>query len=331
MVHGPCGGVRADLGCEVAAHPCPFATSTDPVRWAGPTAHPDPPSRLLSAVWDGPVVLTDLTVPPFDPDAVAAVTEVLRESADALLVGEHQSSPDFSPVLMAQLVRGSGGNPWITLTCRDRSRLVLEQELASLRLAGADGVLCVTGDGRPPALPDGSSAGAGSTPVFDLDGTRLAALATSYGVGVAVAEAPAAPPRAQRPARLVEKQRAGAQLAVLNHAGSPADVADFVAAAREAGLRIPVVASVAVYSDARSAEVLQVLPGLHLDATRVAAVLTAPDPETAGVDAAVEEAVAMLAVPGVAGVNLSGMASSRGALHAARLKAEIGRRIREAP
>jgi methylenetetrahydrofolate reductase (NADPH) len=324
MVHGPCGGVRPDLTCEVAPHPCPFAQTDRPVRWPGPTVHPGPPSRLLTAVRDRPVVLTDLTVPPFDPKAVAAVTDLLRGSCDALLVGEHQNRPDLAPALMARLVREAGGNPWTTLTCRDRTRIVLEQELGSLGPAGADGVLCVTGDGRLPGAPDGT------TSVFDLDGTRLAALATSYGVGVAVAESPAAPPRALRPARLVEKQRAGAQLAVLNHAGGPAEVATFLAAARQAGLRIPVVASVAVYSDAPSARVLQVLPGLHLDPGRVAEVTGAADPEVAGVEAAVEEALAVLAVPGVAGVNLSGMASSRGDLHAATLKAEIGRRIREA-
>ena len=27
MVHGPCGGVRADLSCELGDRPCPFATA----------------------------------------------------------------------------------------------------------------------------------------------------------------------------------------------------------------------------------------------------------------------------------------------------------------
>ena len=40
--------------------------------------------------------------------------------------------------------------------------------------------------------------------------------------------------------------------------------------------------------------------------------LAAPDPEAAGIAAAVAEARALLAVDGVVGVNLSGMASARG-------------------
>ena len=84
--------------------------------------------------------------------------------------------------------------PWMTLTCRDRNRIVLEQELAGLAVAGADGVLCVTGDGRAQGVrPD-------VTQVFDLDGTRLAALAAVAGLTVAVPEAPDAPPRPLRPA-----------------------------------------------------------------------------------------------------------------------------------
>ena len=323
MVHGPCGGVRADLSCEVDRRPCPFARLTEPVAWAGTTPAPTASgSRLLRAIEDGPVVVTDLTVPPFDAAAVASITEVLRGSTDALLVGEHQDQPDFSPTLMARLVSDSGGRPWVTLTCRDRNRVVLEQELASLGPSGADGVLCVTGDARV----DGGLPGV--TQVFDLDGTRLTALAASYGLPAAVAESPGAPPRPLRPRRLLQKQRAGARLAILNHLGSAEDVEVFVRAARAAGVTIPIIAAVAVYSDARSAQVLADLPGLHLDDRRAARVVEAADPERAGVETAVEQARRLLSIDGVAGVNLSGMASSRGELHAARLKAEIGEQIR---
>jgi methylenetetrahydrofolate reductase (NADPH) len=77
----------------------------------------------------------------------------------------------------------------MTLTCRDRNRIVLEQELTGLREVGVDAVLCVTGDARAyDVRPD-------VTQVFDLDGTRLAALAASVGVTAAVVETPTAPPR----------------------------------------------------------------------------------------------------------------------------------------
>jgi 5,10-methylenetetrahydrofolate reductase len=128
---------------------------------------------------------------------------------------------------------------------------------------------------------------------------------------------------------VAQKQRAGAAVCVLNHAGSPAVVGAFVAAAREAGCTLPFLAAVAVYTDERSARVLQRFPGLHLDGTAVERVLAAPDPYDAGIAAAVEEARALLAVPGVVGVNLSGLASGRGEDDGAAVKAEVARRVRE--
>jgi 5,10-methylenetetrahydrofolate reductase len=254
---------------------------------------------------------------------VRAVVTALAPVSDALLVGEHQNRPDLPPTLMAQHVLDAGGRPWTTLACRDRNRLVLEQELAGLAQVGVDGVLCVTGDGRGPGgRPDVSAP-------FDLDGTRLTALATAAGLSAAVPESPDAPPVPLRPARVAEKQRAGAQLCVLNHVAGPARLTAFTAAARAAGATLPFIAAVAVYTDERSARVLQRFPGLHLDDAAVSRVLSAPDTVVAGIDAAVAEARALLAVPGVVGVNLSGLASAHGEETAAAVKAEVATRIRE--
>ncbi|MEO7262939.1 MAG: methylenetetrahydrofolate reductase [Jatrophihabitantaceae bacterium] len=322
MVFGPCGGVRADLSCEMAEHRCPFTERSAAPDWTESALEDRPASALLRATRSGPVVVTDLTLPAYDADAVALITGVLAGSCDALLVGEHQNRPDFPPTLMAALIRQAGGVGWLTLTCRDRNRLVLEQELIGVRIAGADGVLCVTGDGRAEGVRPGV------TQVFDLDGTRLAGLAATLGLSVAVAEAPDAPPRALRPARLLQKQRAGAQVAFLNHAANVAKLAGFVRDCRDAGVGIPLIAGVAVYTDPRSAQVLQNFPGLQLDPEPVARVLAAADPVAAGIEAAVAEAGQLLGIEGVMGVNLSGLASSRGELYAAEVKAEIGRRIR---
>ncbi len=144
----------------------------------------------------------------------------------------------------------------------------------------------------------------------------------------AAAESPGAPPVAARPARLVSKQHAGARFGVLNHVRSAATVAAFLTAARTAGLTMPVVGAVAVFTDERSASVLAGLPGLELDPDAVRRVLSASDPTEAGIEAAVKQAQTLLAVPGIAGVNLSGMASARGPLVAARIQAEVGHRIR---
>jgi 5,10-methylenetetrahydrofolate reductase len=323
MVFGPCGGVRDDDRCELAEHPCVFL-DRPLVRWPEPPVQPTTPSTLLDRTADGAVVLADLSVTPFDPVSVRRVVGVLAPASDGLLVGEHANRPDFPPTMFAAEVIAAGGRVWTTLACRDRNRVVLEQELAGLAAVGVDGVLCVTGDGR------GASVRPGVTQVFDLDGIRLAALAAGMGLPVAVPESPEAPPVALRPARVAEKQRAGAQLCVLNHVSSPARVADFVAAARVAGATVPFVAGVAVYTDEPSARVLQRFPGLHLDDAVVASVLAAPDPRVAGIAAAVAEARALLAIPGVVGVNLSGLGSGTGVDDGAAVKAEVAARLREA-
>jgi methylenetetrahydrofolate reductase (NADPH) len=313
MTYGPCGGVRPDLSCELGDRPCPFATGAA-VAWTGPPVAATPITV--------PRVLTDLTVRPYDPGSVRQMVRILAPHSDGLLVGEHHNRPDLPPTLFAAEVIGAGGRPWTTLTCRDRNRIVLEQELAGLRTLGVEGVLCVTGDARGQGVrPD-------VTQVFDLDGTRLAALATSLGLPVAVPEAPDAQPVRLRPERVAQKQRAGAGVCVLNHVASPARVAEFVAAARAAGATLPFVAAVAVYSDERSAQVLARFPGLGLDTGAVATVLAAADPEAAGVAAAVAEARALLSIPGVVGVNLSGLGSGRGEEHGAHVKAAAAAEIR---
>lgn len=321
MVFGPCGGVRDDGRCELAEYPCVFLDQPL-VRW------PDPPVQSTPSPVPGraarpPAVLVDLSVAPYDPTSVRRVVDLLAPVTDGLLVGEHANRPDFPPTMFAAEVIGAGGRLWTTLACRDRNRVVLEQELAGLAAVGVEGVLCVTGDGR------GVSVRPGVTQVYDLDGIRLTALAAAMGLPVAVPESPEAPPVDLRPARVAEKQRAGAQLCVLNHVRSPGRVAQFITAARAAGASLPFVAGVAVYSDEASARLLQRFPGLHLDDAVVERVLASSDPRQAGIEAAIAEARALLAVPGVVGVNLSGAGSGHGVDEGARVKAEVAARLRD--
>jgi 5,10-methylenetetrahydrofolate reductase len=320
MVYGPCGGVRDPDRCEVDDHPCPFVDAPI-VTWR--EARP-PPRRppWPAGDQDRPLILTDLRVRPFDLTSIASVTRALAVDSDALLIGEHQNRPDFPPSFAARAVADAGGHPWVTLTCRDRNRVVLEAELEALVASRVAGVHCVTGDARAPSVCGDASQ------VFDLDGVRLTALARATGLAVSVAATPAAPPRALRPLRLLQKQRAGADLCIVNHAGGPGPVRDFVAACRTIGVTTPFVACVAVFTDAHSAAVLQGFPGLVLEPDECRQVLTAADPREAGIVAAVAQAREMLAIPGVAGVNLSGSATGGPEDESAAIMAEVAARLR---
>jgi 5,10-methylenetetrahydrofolate reductase len=282
------------------------------------------PRPGTSRGWQAPLVLTDLSVPPADAATLRSTARLLAPSCDALLVGDHQDRADFPPSTLARLIADAGAVPWVTLACRDRTEVTLQQELQALALDQLATVLCVTGDGRAyDVRPE-------ATQVFDLDGTRLAARAASLGLPTAVVESPGARPVALRPERLQRKQEVGARVAVLNHVPGAALLAEFLDTAREAGLRIPVIASVLVFTDQRSAAALVGLPGLEVDPAQVEAVLSADDPVEAGIAAAVEEADQLLRLPGVAGVNLSGLASARGVQTAAEIQADIGHRVRAA-
>lgn len=292
MVYGPCGGVRADGDCEMVSAPCVFHGLTDLPESRDPGAPPEDRPSKWSGGWRVPVILTDLSAPPADAATLNSTARLLAPSCDAVLVGDHQDRPDFPPSTLARLIADAGAVPWVTLACRDRNRITLEQELHALALDRLATVLCVTGDGRAyDVRPE-------VTQAFDLDGTRLAALAASLGLSVAVAETPTARPMDLRPKRLVQKQQVGARVGALNHVPSTTQLVAFLDAAAAAGLRMPVIASVVVFTDQRSAAVLAALPGLEITPERLEAVLTADDPVEAGIAAAVDEAVQLLGLRG---------------------------------
>ena len=309
MHYGPCGGVREDLVLRAGDRPCPFAVVPLPT-WTGG----DPRRRRRRArtgCSTGPRAARRAHRPV--GRALLArvgphVVGVLAESSDALLIGEHQST--------ARTCRRRcspprcwprAGAPWTTLTCRDRNRVVLEQEIMGLAAVGVEGVLCATGDVRAPGVrPD-------VTQVFDLDGTRLAALAAAAGLVATVPEAPEAPPRdAGGPPAGAEAARRGPAVRA-EPRRQPGGVARFVAAARRAGGDAAVRrGGRRLHRRAVGRGSLQAFPGLHLDGARGRAGAAAPDPVAAGIAAAVDEARALLEIPGVVGVNLSGLASARG-------------------
>jgi methylenetetrahydrofolate reductase (NADPH) len=296
------------------------------------SATPVPP-----ALTTRPLVIADIPVPALDVDALRHAARCMATAGgiDAALTGDHgRERVQLPPVLRAQILAAEGLAPWIGLNCRDRNRVALEGELAGLAAVGVAGVHCVTGDhtltgDRPDAAP-----------VFDLDSTELAALAAGRGLTVSVAESPLAPPVAARPARLAAKAAAGAAVGIVNHTGDAQVVGDFVAAVRATGggsgpggpggpaAAMTLLACVPVVVSAASAAQLRTFTGLVTPPGLLDRVLAADDPWEAGVAEAVAFAQAVLARPGVDGVDLSGVSGAGEEPVLARAMSEVARRLR---
>lgn len=336
MTYGPCGGVRADAGCEIdAALPCPFVP-LETVTWRGaPVQSPDPglgawrggDTALGRWLRTGPIVVADFPARALDASSIEACAAVLRGRVDAVLAGD--SGParvQFSPTYRARLIQDAGLVAWMGLNCRDRNRVAIEAELAGLAHVGVAAVHCVTGDHTA------TGARSDARPVFDLDGTRLAALARAAGHVVSVGETPTAPPVERRAARLLEKQRAGAQVCFVNHSGGVEPVAAFIARTRAVGVTLDFIPCVPIVLDADGADLVRGFSATALPAGYAEGILRAADSRAAGIAAAVELASGMLTVDGVVGVDLSGGPTQPdGAVEFARALAEIGARVREAP
>jgi methylenetetrahydrofolate reductase (NADPH) len=323
MVFGPCGGVRPGGECEVGGIPCPFV-DRPPVRVDGAAMARTGPGGQGGPgdVTGAPLVIVDARPLEATLEAATQLGHEHRDWCDAVLLGEHHDRVDLPGSVIAYAARQAGARPWVTLACRDRNAVALESELAACRALEIDVVHCVTGDLRAPHVRPGT------TPVFDLDGPRLARMAAGMGLTVSVAESPLAEPTAVRPLRAADKSKAGASWCFVN-VGIGAEALDtFIRAARAAGSTMRFIACVAAFTDEEGATRLARLPGVGLDRDEVRRVLDAPRPVEAGIDRTVAEARALLQVDGVDGIDLSGPAATTSAADRVAVMRAIAERLR---
>lgn len=326
MEHGPCGGVEFDGSCEVAAPHggpgrCVFLDAPT-VRWHGAapaaTAPASGAERMRALLATKQIVVADFPARALDAASLVECAAALRGAVDAVLAGDSgRERVQFPPAYRTALIRAEGVEVWSGLTCRDRNRVAMEAELAALAHSGVSGVHCVTGDHtRTGSRPD-------AAPVFDLDSTQAASLARAAGHLVSVAEAPASPPVERRPARLLEKERAGAEICFVNHSGGVEPVAAFIASARALGSTLGFIPCIPIVLDHASAELLKSFTTLVLPPGYLDRILAAADPRAEGIAAAVELGRGFLALDSVVGVNLSGGTGHGGEAEFARALAEI--------
>ena len=323
MTYGPCGGVGPAGACEVEGVSCPFVDRVLPT-WAGssPVQERVTPAgqAFLELLERRPVVVTDFSTAPMDVSSLEAAAKPLVGSCDAVLMGDHGGARvQFPPSYRALLALEAGLNPWLGLNCRDRNRVALEGELAALEHLNVTGVHAITGDHTQSGhRPD-------AQPVFDLDSTQLASLARSRGLLVSVGESPLTAPILERPFRLAQKVRAGAQICFVNHAGAGEATLEFIEGARAHGADVPFIAGVAVVTSAASARLIRNFHNLVLPPHYLERILEADNPRRAGIRAAIWLGEQLLKVPGVRGLNLSAVPEAGRELELAQDLAEVGR------
>jgi methylenetetrahydrofolate reductase (NADPH) len=303
MTYGPCGGVQADGTCEVVEVTCPFATKKL-LEWQEPKsdhATMTPAGQaFLETMQRRPVIVTDLPTAPLSAPSIRASVDALVGYADAVLLGDHgEARVQFPPAYRAMLVHQAGLASWPGLNCRDRNRVALEGELAALAHANVAGVHCITGDHTA------SGHRSDAQPVFDLDSTRLAALARASGVLVSVAESPVAIPMKERAFRLVQKVKAGANLCFINHSGGAENYGHFISDVRAHGVDLPFIAGLAVATSESSARAIQGFRNLVVPEGYLETIVSSSNPRKTGVRAAIKFGEALLAQSGVRGLNLS--------------------------
>lgn len=325
MVHGPCGGVQADGSCEVGG-PCAFvgpgAAAVPLVESAVHAPATLAAQELEALMRRRQVIIADLPSPGPDPDMERRLASAVAGKIDAALLGDSPwARLQLSPAVRASIVGAEGVRPWAGLNCRDRNRVALRAELASLAAVGVPAVHCVTGDH---ARAHGAGA-AGSAPgVFDLDSTQLAGLAAQTGLVVSVAESPAAPPITSRPLRAASKAEAGAGVCFVNHAGDAKSLAHFVSATRALSPKLRIIVCVPMVISRAGADRLKTfLPGPLPPAVRES--LEARDPVSAAISATVAVAGDALGIDGVDGVDLSAPAGAGEELEVAQALASVGR------
>ena len=221
----------------------------------------------------------------------------------------------------------AGVEPIMQLTCRDRNRIALQSELLSASALGVPTVLIMTGDHpRNGDHPD-------ATAVFDLDSTKLLAVATAMrdqgqlmsgaelkpppswllgavenppGRASSAAEAAAAADRAT--SRLAGKIDAGAQFVQTQFVFDVSAFGAWMTRVRDAGLheRCSILAGVGPVRSQRALEHLATIPGVVIPdyVTERLTGLSADRLRAEG-EKLCSEIIAQLAdVPGVAGVHV---------------------------
>jgi methylenetetrahydrofolate reductase (NADPH) len=277
-------------------------------------------SELERRLEGGRFTLTAELVPPVSSDAQDVIKRALplKGLATAVNVTDGAGArAHLSALAAARILIENGIEPILQMTCRDRNRLALQGDLLGALVFGIHNLLVVTGD--DPKVGDQPDA----KPVFDLDSTRLLALAhrlaseRRLGSGTPVkgptalylgaAAVPVDPPAGWSAGDLVAKADAGAKFLQTQFCMDMGVVRRWTGRLDELGVlgRLKVLVGIAPLASTRSARWMrQRLYGTIIPDPLIERLGQAADPRREGVNICVELLHELAAIPGVAGAHL---------------------------
>jgi methylenetetrahydrofolate reductase (NADPH) len=284
------------------------------------SANPDDRSELARRLAAGRFAITAEVVPPAstDPADLLALAAPLRRLAAAVNVTDGAGAKaHLSSLVAAHILLQNGIEPILQMTCRDRNRLALQNDLLGALALGVRNVLIISGD--DPKIGDQPA----TKPVFDLDSKGLLAVARQLAderrlpsgttvrgpttLLLGAAALPVDPPDDWSPADLIAKADAGACFVQTQFCMDMAIARRWIARLHGLGLtdRLKVLIGVAPIPSARSAHWMRTrLFGTIIPDAIVERLDKAADPRREGVRICVEILHELAAIPGVAGAHI---------------------------
>jgi methylenetetrahydrofolate reductase (NADPH) len=283
-------------------------------------AHPRP-SAFAACLASGRFAITAELVPPVSTDPADVVAKVLplKGLATAINVTDGAGArAHLSSLIAARLLVENGVEPILQMTCRDRNRLALQNDLLGALAAGVHNILVIGGD--DPELGNQPEA----KPVYDLDSRGLLALARAIsaerklppgtaikgptGLFLGAADLPVDPPAGWTPsAGLLAKLEAGARF-IQTQFCMDMGVARRYAAALEAhgiSARAKVLIGICPIPSARSARWMRAkLFGTIIPDALIDRLERASDPRREGIALCAAMLQELAAMPGVAGAHI---------------------------
>ncbi len=309
----------------------------------GSDARPNAPriNRFREQLRAGRLVVTAEIVPPVacDRAALAPKIRALEGLADAVNVTDGAGArAHMGSVAAAVLLLEAGVEPILQITCRDRNRLALQNDLLAAATLGIESLLLLRGD--DPSVGDQPDA----KPVFDLDAATLTAVArdirdqhklmsgqrvvgkASFFLGAA--DTPLDPPAGWRPVRLAAKIAAGAQFAQTQFCMDAGVARRYAQCLADNGLAsFPLVVGIVPLRSARSARwIRENLFGAIIPDAVVERLEHASDPVAEGRMICDETVEQLSETPGIAGVHIMAPGNDAGLAEAVSSAAEIVRR-----